>query len=92
MDYRKIIFILRVLSTFNPFERFTYQLPSSPKLAAGGSLLVKEFTDEDFCKVFVVSRRELLKHLLEASINQMQKTIFFNTFGVSLLQLIFHQV
>ena len=85
MDDRKIIFISRVLSTFNPFERFAYQLPSSPKLAAGGSLLVKGFTDENFCKDFVVSRHELLKHLLEASINQLQKTIFFNTFGVSLL-------
>ena len=51
---RKIIQTLSLLSTFRLFQRFTGQLPSTLKLA-GDSLSVKEYTVEDFCKVFKFS-------------------------------------
>ena len=49
---RKIIKILRVLSTFRPFERFAGQLSSLPKSAGWKHIISQKYTDKDFCKLF----------------------------------------
>ena len=51
------------ISTFGPFQRFSFQLPSPPDLKTASSGLIKDYTDEDFCKFIYFFSCELLKSL-----------------------------
>ena len=48
---KKTILILREISTFGAFLYFHFNSPQPQSLKTGSSWLIKDYTDEDFCKV-----------------------------------------
>ena len=54
MNDAKLIYILRVFSTFRLFQRFTCQLPSSPKLAGWRLIISKRIDWWGFLQSFPV--------------------------------------
>ena len=47
----KVIWVLRETSTLDPFKDFHFNFPLSPSLENGSSWLIKDYHDEEFCKV-----------------------------------------
>ena len=63
---KKIIQILKEVCTFRPFLTFSFQLPSLPKLKDWQFMInqrLRDYTDEDFCKVMQVFSYKLLNFL-----------------------------
>ena len=63
MNDKNIISVLRELSTFRPFQRFSFQLPLPQYSLTGSLLLGKKYGNDYLSKVIQISSQKLLKSL-----------------------------
>lgn len=90
MTYKKerddrIIQILRKISTLRPFQKYSFQLPSSPNFEEWWFMIIKTI----LTRIFVKSSSSLVILFCGKSA---RKRNMGNFFGVTLHSLIYHQV